>query len=346
MKKMIGVFVILCAITGFSMAGGGSEDTVDKSKIVMRGTDTTMRAVDFDVNVKPNRRYTIAIVVKNAALPVWESHLIAARKAGEKLGVEVLTYAPTKADNVEEQKRILEDLVTTGVDAVVLAPANTEAVRGPVLDLIKAKIPVVYDNTMGPSDVDYLSYIGVDNVEAGKIIGETITQMMGGQGSLVVMEGVPGQSTSDLRVQGMMEYLSKAHPNMRVERVVTNWEFGRGRQVAEDYITKWGNDLKGMAAVGGNQAEGAAEAVKAATMNVVINGFDVQEPQYAAVENGGEAFTISQGVYEQAYYGVVAAIKALNGESVPRWIQTPIRVVTKENIKQLDERPDALRARP
>jgi len=346
MKKILSIFVILCVITGFVMAGGGADKGVDKSKIVMRGTDGTVTAEKFDINVKANRKYTIAVVVKNAGNPVWESHLIAARKAGEKAGVEILTYAPTRADNVEEQKRILEDLVTTGVDGVVLAPANTEAVRGPVLDLIKAKIPVVYDNTMGPSDIDYLSYIGVDNIEAGRIIGETITKMMGGKGSLVVMEGVPGQSTSDQRTQGLMDYVTKAFPSMRVERVVTNWEFGRGRQVAEDYITKWGNDLRGMSAVGGNQAEGAAEAVKAAKMDVIINGFDVQEPQYAAVANGSISFTVSQGVYEQAYFGVIAVVKALNGEQVPRWIQTPIRIVTKENLKELDERPDALKARP
>ena len=346
MKRIICVLVGFCVITGFVVAGGGGDKNVDKSKIVMRGTDANIKATDFNTNIKANRPYTIAVVVKNAGNPVWESHLIAARKAGEKLGVKILTYAPTRADNVEEQKRILEDLVTTGVDGVVLAPANTEAVRGPVLDLIKAKIPVVYDNTMGPSDIDYLSYIGVDNIEAGKIIGETITKMMGGQGSLVVMEGVPGQSTSDQRTQGLMDFVTKTYPGMRVERVVTNWEFGKGRQVAEDYITKWGKDLRGMAAVGGNQAEGAGEAVKAAKMDVIINGFDVQEPQYAAVQNGTITFTMSQGVYEQAYYGVVAAVKALNGEQVPRWIQTPIRVVTKDNLKELDERPDALKARP
>ena len=277
---------------------------------------------------------------------MWQSHVIAAQKAGEKLGVKILTYAPTKSDNVEEQKRILEDLVTTGVDGVVLAPANTEAVRGPVQDLINAKIPVAYDNTMGPSDVDYLTYSGIDNIEAGNIIAQAITKIMGGKGSLVVMEGVPGQSTSDERSKAIRDYVAKNFPTMRVESVVTNWEFGKGREVAEDYITKWGADLKGMVGVGGNQGEGAAEAAKAANMQIAIGGFDVQEPQYVAVDNGSLAFTISQGVYEQAYTSVVAIVMALNGQSVPRWIQTPITVVTKDNLKQMDERPDALKARP
>ena len=100
-------------------------------------------------------------------------------------------------------------------------------------------------------------------------------------------------------------------------------------------------------AVGGNQAEGAVEAVKAAGMSgkVLISGFDVQEPQYTAVANGDEVFTVSQGVYDQAYLSVVAAIRALNGESVPRLITTPIVVVTKKNLAAMDERPAALKAR-
>ena len=215
------------------------------------------------------------------------------------------------------------------------------------MDLIKAKIPVVYDNTMGPSDVDYLTYVGIDNVEAGKMIAMEIAKRMGGKGNLLILEGVPGRATSDLRTKAAMDYIQANFPQIKAERAVTNWQFDKGRQVTEDYITKWGKDLKGIVAVGGNQAEGAVEAVKAAGLQgqVIIGGFDVQEPQYVAVERGDEAFTVSQGVYDQAYLSVVVAIRALNGEKVPRYIQTPITIVTKENLKEMDERPAALKAR-
>ena len=340
------VFVLLAAVlsAGFAFANGEAEGA---SGVKMVGTDSVVTAQEFGYDVVPARNYTIAVVVKSAAIPVWESHIIAAKKAGKNLGVTILDYAPSKADNVEEQKRILEDLITAGVDAVVLAPANTEAVRGPVLDLIDAGIPVVYDNTMGPSDVDYLTYVGIDSIEAGNVIAKAAGDAMGGEGNLLVLEGVPGQSTSDLRTQGVMEGIAANYPGITAERAVTKWQFDEGRKAAEDYITKWGDNLAGIVAVGGNQAEGALEAVKAAGMDgqVVIGGFDVQEPQYTAVASGDEAFTISQGVYEQAYMSVVACIKALNGEEVPRLITTPITIVTKDNLDKMDERPAALMAR-
>lgn len=343
MKKMLLMFLVLGLVPCVLFAAGSRE----AREVTMVGTDTVVEAANFDTNVIPNDDYTIAVVVKSAAIPVWESHLIAARKAGEDLGVTVLDYAPSRADNVEEQKRILEDLITTGVDAVVLAPANTEAVRGPVQDLIRAGIPVIYDNTMGPSDVDYLTYVGVDNIQVGYEIAMAMGKLMGGEGNLLVLEGVPGQSTSDLRTKGIMDAVAEYFPNIYAEKAVSNWQFDEGRRVTEDYITRWGNDLKAVVAVGGNQAEGAVEAVRAAGMSdsVLVSGFDVQEPQYAAVKSGDEVFTVSQGVYEQAYMSVVAAVKALNNEEVPRLITTPIVIVDQTNLDAMDERPEALRNR-
>ena len=320
-----------------------ADPAAESKEKVMVGSEGSISAEEFGMEAIPAEKYTIAVVVKSAAIPVWESHIIAAKKAGDELGVEVLDYSPSKADNVEEQKRILEDLITTGVDAVILAPANTEAVKGPVQDLIDAGIPVIYDNTMGPSDVDYLTYVGVDNTEVGEMIAEKMSGLVGEKGNILIMEGVPGQATSDMRTKGAMDVFSK-YPDIIVESGVTSWQSDEGRKLAEDYITKWGTDLKGIIAVGGNQAEGAVEAVKAAGMEgqILISGFDVQEPQYTAVENGSEIFTVSQGVYYQSYLSVVAAIRALNGESVPRQINCPITIVDKENLVEMDERPNAL----
>lgn len=246
MKKKLVLALIVLMVVGSLFASGAKEKN---SNVTMKGVEGQVNASDFGYDVVPNRKYTIAVVVKSAAIPVWESHIIAAKKAGAALGVTVIDYAPSKADNVEEQKRILEDLITTGVDAVILAPANTEAVRGPVQDLIKAGIPVIYDNTMGPSDVDYLTYVGVDNIEVGQVIAREMASLIGGKGKVVVMEGVPGQSTSDLRTQGCVDTFKAEFPNITVETGVTKWLFDEGRKVAEDYITKWGDSLSALVAV-------------------------------------------------------------------------------------------------
>lgn len=315
------------------------------SKITMKGSNNDKIVYDFNPQVKANKPYNIAMIVKSQAAPVWESHLIAAAKAGKDMGVNILPYAPTKSDNVAEQKAMLEDVATKGVDCVILAPANSNAVQGPVAALTAKGIPVVYDNTLGAGD-DYLSFIGVDSTKAGEVIGKTIGDKMSGKGKLLILEGVPGQQTSDDRVKAIKATLDKDFPGITYKAISAHWMFDEGRKVAEDTLQSW-PDLGGIVGVGGNSAEGAAEAVAAAgkSSQVIIGAFDVQSPTVKALKDGKEAFTISQGVYEQGYYSVAACVMALNGQDVPRQIRTPITVVNAAEVEKYDESPEVLKTR-
>ena len=244
------------------------------------------------------------------------------------------------------QMEAVRNFIQQEVDYIVICPVQEAGWDVVLQEAQDAGIPVIYDNTMGPSDVDYLTYVGVDNAEVGRMIAEEMAAKIDYKGKVLVMEGVPGQATSDVRTKAAMDVFA-SYPDITVESGVTSWQTDEGRKLAEDYITKWGNELKAIVAVGGNQAEGAVEAVKAAGMQgeILVSGFDVQEPQYLAVANGDEIFTVSQGVYQQSYLSVVAAIRALNGESVPRQINCPITIVDKDNLDSMDERPAALQNR-
>jgi len=141
MKKLIGLTmaVLLAAFVTASPAAAGSAEPVYK----------------LDTKVKPAKPYKIAVVLKNFTNPFWLTHQKAADQAGKDLGVIITVLAPTKPDNVEEQIRILEDLISQKVDAVVVAPANTQAIAAGVQKLNAAKIPVVYDNTRGSGGISW-----------------------------------------------------------------------------------------------------------------------------------------------------------------------------------------------
>jgi ribose transport system substrate-binding protein len=169
---------------------------------------------------------------------------------------------------------------------------------------------------------------------------------MNGKGKLLILEGVPGQQTSDDRVKGVKEYLAKHYSGIRYKSISAHWQFDEGRQITEDTLQSW-PDLNGIVSVGGNMGEGAAEAVAAAGRQgkVVVGSFDVQAPTVAALKEGKLAFTISQSVYEQGYWSVAACVTALNGKEVPRTILTPLHVVKAADAAKYDESPNALKSR-
>ena len=290
----------------------------------------------FDTKVKPAKPYKIAVVLKNFTNPFWLTHQKAAEKAGKDLGVNVTVLAPTKPDNVEEQVRILEDLISKKVDAVVVAPANTQAIALGVQKLNAAKIPVVYDNTRG-SGGNFVTYIGADNVLVGRTMTEEMVKRMGGKGKLLVLEGMPGQQTADDRLKGVKEVLTK---NNGIEYIsqTAHWTIDEGRNVTEDTLQRW-PDLKAILCVGGDMALGATEAVRGAGKEgkIIVSGMDVNQPLVEAVKAGKIDYTVSQAPMDQAYWSVVAAVRALNGEKVPPEIRTPVVIVTKENVDKYAE---------
>lgn len=291
----------------------------------------------FDTKGKPAKPYKIAVVLKNFTNPFWLTHQKAAEQAGKDMGVNITVLAPTKPDNVEEQIRSLEELITKRVDAVVVAPANTQAIAAGVQKLNVAKIPVVYDNTRG-SGGDFVPYIGADNILVGRTMANEMVKRMGGKGKLLVLEGMPGQQTADDRLKGVKEVLAK-HPGIQFVSQTGKWTLDEGRNVAENTLQRW-PDLNAILCIGGEMALGAAEAVKAAGKEgkIIISSMDVYPAQVAAVKAGKVHYTISQAPQDQAYWSVVAAIRALNGEKVAKEIRTPVVVVTKENVDKYAEK--------
>jgi ribose transport system substrate-binding protein len=322
MKKLI-TLVLVVLVLGF----------VTASPQFSFGQDPVYQ---FDTKVKPAKPYKIAVVVKNFTNPFWLTHQKAAEQAGKDFGLEITVLAPTKPDNVEEQIRILEDLVSKKVDAVVLAPANTQAIAAGVRKLNAAKIPVVYDNTRG-SGGDFVAYIGADNILVGRTMAEEMVKRMGGKGKLLVLEGFPGQQTADDRLKGVKEVLAK-NPGIQFISQTGKWTLDEGRNVTENTLQRW-PDLNAIIGIGGEMSLGAVEAVKAAGKEgkIIISSMDVYPAQVAAVKAGKVDYTISQAPGDQAYWSVVAAIRALNGEKVPQEIRTPVVIVTKENVDKYAE---------
>jgi len=261
---------------------------------------------------------------------VWESHLIAAAKAGQRMGVNIMPFSPAKADNVEEQKRILEDLVTKGTDCVVLAPANSKAIQSPVAALVKKGIPVVFDNTLGDGD-DYLSFVGVDSIETGRVIAKTVGELMKGNGKLLILEGVPGQQTSDDRVKAIKEYVDKNFRDIKYKSISGHWMFDEGRKITEDTLQSW-PDLGGIVSPGGNMSEGAAEAIAAAgrTGKVVIGGFDVQERTTPTHRADGVAV---QGLLEH-WQRTLVAIGFLDAAAPKKLLPRLNRLVNRASLTQ------------
>ncbi len=284
--------------------------------------------------IKANKNYNIAIVLKNSSNAVWLQHIAAAQQAGKDMGFTLSSYAPQATASVEEQTRILEDLIAKKVDCIVLAPVSTDGIASAIKKLNAAGIPVAYDNTRG-SGGDYITYTGLDNIKLGNELGDYIAKKMGEEGKLLILEGVPGQSTSDDRTKGVKEAIAK-YPKITAESQPAHWKYDEALDITTTYLTKW-PDLKAIVNVGNTMAQGAAEAVTNAGFDhskIIIGSFDVTPADIESIQKGVVDFTIEQGVYYQAYWAAAACVEKLNGVTPPLEMRTPFAFVDLTNLEK------------
>jgi len=116
-------------------------------------------------------------------------------------------------------------MVTSKVDAIVLAACDKTALVKPVKDAIAAGIPVVTVDS-GISTEDPVSYIATDNVKGGEAAADALAKLMGERERPATLSSAKGQVSSDDRQNGFANGMKK-HPGIKL---LDPLEAGRCRQ--------------------------------------------------------------------------------------------------------------------
>src|ERR1700704_3897247 len=85
----------------------------------------------------------IAVIPKGTTHSFWKSVEAGARQAGAELGVEIIWKGPLKEDDRAQQIGVVQQFVSSGISAIVLAPLDDTALRTPVKSAAEHNIPVV-----------------------------------------------------------------------------------------------------------------------------------------------------------------------------------------------------------
>src|SRR5688572_27126662 len=117
-------------------------------------------------------------------------------KAAE-LGVTVDTQGPDRFDPTL-QTPILNAVVQSRPDAIMMAPNDRTAMIAPIQAAIDAGIPVLCVDTTIDSDIQ-LADVATDNVEGGRLAARGLAEAIGGTGKVIVINTIPGVSTTDMR---------------------------------------------------------------------------------------------------------------------------------------------------
>lgn len=276
--------------------------------------------------------YKIQVETKDIAAnnPFWATVWNGAEETAERWWVDLTLNAPTSEADVDVQISQVEDAVTKGVQALVVAPTDASALN-PAFDKAKdAGIPVLVidSDTTWP---DKLTFIGTDNKAGGKLGGEFICgEVPAGDEVAIITGHMTAQSIAD-RVNGSKEAFTACGVEVVAE---LNGEHTRegGQAVMEDIVTA-NPDVKAVFCANDNMALGAVEALKAAGKleDVIVVGFDANPDAAASILAGEMTASIAQSPYNMGRFGVVYGLAAIQGNEIPELIDTGTTLVTADN---------------
>ncbi len=279
------------------------------------------------------KQLEIAVVPKGTAHVFWLSVKAGAEKAAEEFGAKILWNGPADEREIEQQKRIIEDFIERGIDALVFAACDADAL---ITVAQKAKdegvVVVTIDSGINNDEIP-VSFVATDNVEGGRIAARKLAELIGERGKVGLIPFLKGAESSDQREKGFREEIAK-YPNIELCSVLyCQSDTETARKVTEDMLTAH-PDLAGIFAANEPGGVGAAAAIEQRGLagKVKLVAFDASKTEVDALERGTIQALIVQNPFKMGYEGVKAAIDTINGKSVQKRIDTGVTVVTKENL--------------
>ena len=277
----------------------------------------------------------IAVIPKGTTHSFWKSVEAGARQAGTELGVEIVWKGPLKEDDRAQQIAIVQQFVASGISAIVLAPLDDTALRGPVKSAAERKIPVVIFDSALKAELgkDFVSYVATNNRRGGQLGAEELARLLGGKGKIVLLRYSEGSASTSEREAGFVEIV-RQHPGITI--TVENRYAGPTVSTAQDAAMNLIDKIReadGIFCPNETSTQGMLLALRQTGLvgKKAFVGFDTSSALNAALNKGEIQALVAQNPTKMGYLGVVTAVKAVRGEKLETNIDTGCVLVTRDN---------------
>jgi ribose transport system substrate-binding protein len=278
----------------------------------------------------------IGVVPKGLTHVFWQSVKKGAEQAGDELKVEIKWDGPPDEKEINTQDRIIGDMITRGVDALVVAPVDKTALVG-TMAAAKKKMPVVVFDS-GSDFKDYDAFVATDNYKGGQLAGEAMVKLLEGATNveLALIRYQAGSASTLDRERGFVEVVKKARPDVKL------YDEQFAGSTGDEAAKLTSNMLQahpGITAVyGSNESttRGALGALEQAKRLGAVKfvGFDSSPELVAALDKGQIQALVLQDPVKMGYLSVKAAVAAVRGEKVAKEQPIAPTLVTQENKGQ------------
>jgi D-xylose transport system substrate-binding protein len=234
----------------------------------------------------------------------------------KKLDVEcVITVADNRA---EKQANDVDNLLTQGIDALVIAPSNSTQAASMVDKAKERGVPVIsYDRLINSDKIDL--YISHQVPVIGRKIAEYALQNVP-EGNYVMVYGASTDNNAHIMKKAQLEVLQPAIDSGKIKIVADNftpdWKPEEALKMAENALTQNGDNIQAFVVSNDGMAGGVVQALanKGLAGKVLVTGQGAAIDGLQRVAEGKQTMTIYKPIIPLASQAVEAAVKLARKE--------------------------------
>ncbi|MDQ6786289.1 MAG: substrate-binding domain-containing protein [Acidobacteriota bacterium] len=304
-QKFILFGLLILAMLAMSACVGAPQDNAGNST-------TTANRTSKD----PNRKLKIGFSMATVKEERWQRDRQAFEKHCQELNVDCVI---TVADNVaEKQSNDVDNLLTKGIDVLVIAPQNATQAAS-MVDKAKAQgVPVIsYDRLINSDKIDV--YISHQVPVIGRKIAEYALQHVPKGNYLMVY----GASTDNNALIMQKEQLAVLKPaidsgdiKILASQNITDWKADLALNFVENALTQYKDDIQAIVVSNDGMASGVVSALSKRNLagKVLVTGQDAQIDALQRIAEGKQTMTVYKPIIPLANTAVEAAIKLAKKE--------------------------------
>lgn len=279
------------------------------------------------------RKPRVALVMKSLANEFFGTMAAGAKahQAQNAATYDLVVNGIKNETDLAEQVSLVEQMVASRVNAIVIAPADSKALV-PVLKRASAAgiVVVNIDNRLDAAALKdaglEIPFVGPDNRAGAAAVGRVLAAKLAKGDAVVIIEGIPTADNGRQRRLGFEDAVKEAGLNL-VAVQSGQWEMERANTVAAALLNAHPN-LKAIFCGNDNMSLGAVAAIKAAGREgkVLVAGFDNIRALKPLLASGAVVATADQHADRLAVFGIEAALEMLKTKTTGDRA-TPVDVV-------------------
>ncbi len=165
----------------------------------------------------------------------WREQMICSVKAQALASGNVdKVIVVSKNGGPTEQIQDLQNLISQGVNAIIVNPSDREKLNPVIAEAAKKGIVVVsVDQAVTAPEALVATN---DQVAYGRLGAQALADQLGGKGKVLYMRGIDGVPADTDRDQGFMEVMAK-YPDIELKTVWSGWDFTKAADIATQEFT-------------------------------------------------------------------------------------------------------------